>query len=144
MLADVLMDRPGSEDMVMLLTSIGQKPTCGTLGQGAFLVGTWSPASAFMLDPDFIDEVDGKPIDQYGVCDDWEQVMALYGRILKDSEDTYAVCLKEVRRDKQSSGGVWRWHKWGPYIGHQAPKHEYLYDEDIDVVYTYHIYKVED
>jgi hypothetical protein len=38
---------------------------------------------------------------------------------------------------------MWRWHKWGEYIGTKNPQHEYLYDEDesIQEVFCYHIYK---
>lgn len=39
----------------------------------------------------------------------------------------------------------WRWHKWGPYIGTQEPKAEYLYDEPtITLIYTYTIIQLTD
>jgi hypothetical protein len=40
-------------------------------------------------------------------------------------------------------GGGWRWHKWGPYIGTQEPKCEYIHDEpEIEEVFTYHVYEL--
>lgn len=80
--------------------------------------------------------------DHYGVCDSPEQLLEHLPHLAEDPE-AYMVAMVEIRRDRQSDWGGWRWHKWGPYIGTQNPQHEYLYDEKhIDVVYTYHIYRI--
>jgi len=78
----------------------------------------------------------------YGVCDSPEQFMEVLGNKLKEDEaNEYVVSFTAVRKIDQAADGGWRWHKWGPYIGNQNPQYEYLYDEDdIDEVYTYHIY----
>ena len=81
---------------------------------------------------------------EYGVCDNYEQVLEKYKYILNDTNKNYVVGLSTVKRENQSSEGGWRWHKWGEYIGNQNPQHEYLYDDThIDKVYCYHIYEIE-
>lgn len=80
--------------------------------------------------------------DHYGVCDSPEQLLEHLPHLAEDPE-AYMVAMVEIRRDRQSDRGGWRWHKWGPYIGTQNPQHEYLYDEKhIDSVFTYHVYRV--
>lgn len=80
-------------------------------------------------------------VNAYGVCDSVDQLLAAY-----DFEsDPRSICISVTRIDKatQPANGGWRWHKWGPYIGTQQPRHEYLYDEqNIEVVYVYHIYEL--
>lgn len=78
--------------------------------------------------------------DPYGVCDSIEQVLALYPELEAPGRG-FMVTLTEVRRENQEPGGGWRWHKWGPYIGTYEPKHEYLYDEDIERVFVFRIYE---
>lgn len=82
-------------------------------------------------------------LSEYGVCDNWEQITARWPHLVADPE-AYFISMVEIRREHQSPDGGWRWHKWGEYIGTQKPEHEYLYDEKhIDVVYTYHIYRLD-
>jgi hypothetical protein len=83
------------------------------------------------------------PINAYGVCDTVEQVLEQSG--IADLPERYVVSLTEIRRDEEPEWGGWRWHKWGPYIGTRTPTTEYLHDEpEIDRVYVYHIYRVEE
>lgn len=87
--------------------------------------------------------VEYHPLSEFGVCDGWEQITARWPHLIKDLE-AYVIAMVEMRREDQSPEGGWRWHKWGEYIGTQKPEHEYLYDDKhIDVVYTYHIYRLE-
>lgn len=80
----------------------------------------------------------------YGVCDNYKQVLEKHKDLFDDTNKNYVIGLSTVKREKQSSEGGWRWHKWGEYIGNQNPQHEYLYDDThIDKVYCYHIYEVE-
>lgn len=80
----------------------------------------------------------------YGVCDGVSNFMSVYGEEITSSKDWLFVMLTPVYKKYQSSCGGWRWHKWGAYVGTQVPTEEYLYDEkDIEVVWLYHIYKIE-
>lgn len=81
---------------------------------------------------------------EYGVCDNYEQVLEKHKDLFDDTNKNYVVGLSTVKRENQSSEGGWRWHKWGEYIGKQNPQHEYLYDDThIEKVYCYHIYEIE-
>lgn len=76
----------------------------------------------------------------YGVCDTPEQMLEYYKEVLADPDRNFSVCFHLICREDQSPDGGWRWHKWGPYIGEQNPKCEYLYDEpDIDEIYVFHV-----
>ena len=80
----------------------------------------------------------------YGVCDDYPQILEKYASILNNPNKNYVIGLSVVEREKQSSDGGWRWHKWGEYIGTQNPQHEYLYDDiHIDKVCCFHIYEID-
>lgn len=81
--------------------------------------------------------------DDYGVCDNWEQITAKWPEI-EDNHCLYVISLAEVRKADQPEWGGWRWHKWGDYIGTKTPEHEHLYDEgpDIESVFTFHIYEI--
>lgn len=75
----------------------------------------------------------------YGVCDNWEQVIAVWPEI-QSSPERFCLLLTAIRRDEQPAYGGWRWHKWGEYIGVQNPTHEYLYDDKhIDSVFVFSI-----
>ncbi len=78
-------------------------------------------------------------LNNFGVCDDENQVIDLYN--LKESEGKFTVVLTPIRKKAQSERDGWRWHKWGEYIGTQTPTTEYLFDEeDIDMIYVYQVY----
>lgn len=74
----------------------------------------------------------------FGVCDDYTQILERWPFLLTD-ERRFQIWMADVYREHQSPEGGWRWHKWGEYIGTYQPRHEYLYDEDIDKVQTFHI-----
>lgn len=80
--------------------------------------------------------------DDFGVCDDPQQILDKWPSLETDPRH-FQIWLAEVRREHQSPEGGWRWHKWGPYIGTYEPKHEYLYDEDIERVLTFSIIEVD-
>lgn len=80
---------------------------------------------------------------QYGVCDNYKQILERYNNLLSNPNKNYVIGLSVVERKNQSPEGGWRWHKWGEYIGTQNPEHEYLYDDThIDKVYCFHIYEI--
>ncbi len=80
--------------------------------------------------------------DSYGVCDNYSQILEHCPEIEK-SERKFVIALTPIIKQNQSSKGGWRWHKWGPYIGVQESKAEYMYDEpNINKVYCYHIYEI--
>lgn len=74
----------------------------------------------------------------YGVCDNYHQILVKYPVIESDPRP-FLIYMMLIRREDQPERGGWRWHKWGKYIGTYEPKYEYLYDEDVDQVYVYRI-----
>lgn len=81
---------------------------------------------------------------EYGVCDDYTQILEKYDNLLNNPNKHYVIGLSVVERKNQSLDCGWRWHKWGEYIGTQNPQHEYLYDDiHIDKVYCFHIYEID-
>lgn len=75
----------------------------------------------------------------YGVADNEQQIYEYY-EDLKDSKRKFVISISPVC--KRYDGG-WRWHKWGRYIGTQKRTAEYLRDEeDIDLVYCFHLYEI--
>lgn len=80
----------------------------------------------------------------YGVCDNYSQIIEQYKDKLNDPNKKFCIILSTVRKADQPEYGGWRWHKWGEYIGTKNPQCEYLYDEDddIELVYCYHIYEI--
>jgi hypothetical protein len=84
-------------------------------------------------------------INCYGVCDTPQQFLEDYGKIIKEDERTFMVTFAKVDKypENKGNGGGWRWHKWGPYVGHGQPTTEYLDDESLfdDGIYVYHIYQ---
>jgi len=88
--------------------------------------------------PEFEDEEYRGP---YGVCDNIENLLAVYPE-LEAMGRQFVVTLTPVVKSEQSPQGGWRWHKWGDYIGSQKPTCEYLFNEPIiDKVYVFHIYE---
>lgn len=80
----------------------------------------------------------------YGIADNLQQIVDFYTA----NEDgffkgNHVISSFEVHRDSNNPCCGWRWHKWGPYIGTQNPKCEYLNDEpEIEKVICFSIYKV--
>ncbi len=80
-------------------------------------------------------------LNAYGVCDSIEQFQADFGPQLENDKRQYCVSFTVIRKATEERGG-WRWHKWGPYVGHQTPTTEYLFDEPIiEQVCVYHIFR---
>lgn len=79
----------------------------------------------------------------YGVCDNWQQIVAKWPQIETDSRQ-FVITLSEIHKADQDPRGGWRWHKWGEYIGTHDPQHEHIYDEgpEIESVQVFHIYEV--
>lgn len=77
----------------------------------------------------------------YGVCDSPENLLQHddYAPTL-GGDRKFTVFLTPILRENEPPHGGWRWHRWGPYIGNQNPKEEYIVDEqDIDLVFVYYI-----
>jgi hypothetical protein len=78
------------------------------------------------------------PWEEFGVADSPEQVVSAYD--LANLPEKVFVSLVKITKADQPAEGGWRWHKWGPYIGVQKPRCEYIHDEpEITEVYTFHI-----
>lgn len=110
----------------------------------------------FDENPSIIEDEEGNYIpnpnwfEQYGVCDNVEQVLAKYGERLGNDGHQYFIWFTPVFQDKSNAwkGGGWRWHKWGTYIGDLEPCCEYLDDEDFGedwqgYVLCFHIYRID-
>lgn len=81
--------------------------------------------------------------DNYGVCDNYQQVLDYYPE-LNNLNRKFVLSLYKISKKNQPKNGGWRWHKWGKYIGNQNPRQEYIYDEpEIEEVIVYHIYEIE-
>ena len=81
------------------------------------------------------------PFSPYGVCDRYEQVLEQCP-MLVTSDRQFSVFLTGVYKEHQEPDGGWRWEKWGPYIGTQVSKADYLYDEpEIESILVYQIYE---
>lgn len=137
--------KPRDPRLELVLSTIGGGRALTHLGPGRYALGHWNFG-------DLIEHVDTTPWQlgalgdhgTCGVCDSPAQWEEVYRAIIDDPKHAYCVAFVEIRRDEQSATGGWRWHKWGPYIGTQEPKHEYLFDEDaIERVFTFHLYELE-
>jgi len=104
--------------------------------RSAGLLLSMYPFSAWESDKEY----DPSAPDDYGVCDNYHQIIARWWEQLNVPDRRFVICLTQIRKDQQSPEGGWRWHKWGPYIGTGKPQCEYLYDEpDIQEVFCFHI-----
>jgi len=82
-------------------------------------------------------------VENYGVADNIDQVIFLYGNILEEDERKWFIHFDVIKKKHQPKLWGWRWHKWGPYIGCQEPTEEYLKDEPkIKKVIIFHLYEV--
>lgn len=89
----------------------------------------------------FINEKSWNIVDTVGVVDDLENLLSLYD--FNSDPRNLAIILTPIYKKDQPKIGGWRWHKWGTYYGKQKPKHEYLYNEDIELVYVYRIVEIQ-
>lgn len=75
----------------------------------------------------------------FGVCDNATQIIDNFTL----SENAIVLMCPVFKADQSEMGG-WRWKKWGKYYGIHQRKHEYLYDEeDIEMIYCFHIYEID-
>lgn len=83
------------------------------------------------------------PRANYGVCDNYKQILRRYYEIKKLKDRRFVIVLSPIYKKNEPLEYGWRWHKWGEYIGKHKITSEYLYDEaKIDMVYVYHIYEL--
>lgn len=83
-----------------------------------------------------------KYVPQYGVCDEWQDVIRRYPKLVS-LEDKFILLLTPVTKESQPDSGGWRWHKWGDYCGKHSITTEYLKDEpEISQVYVWHAYRI--
>ena len=107
--------------------------------RGLYLCNEWNPEIMLRINDSY--KVNGFPDEApvYGVCDTPEQVVMRYG--LDELPGKFVVTFVRIRKDEEPQRDGWRWHKWGPYIGTQHPRCEYIADEpDIQEVFTFHIH----
>lgn len=80
-------------------------------------------------------------LDQYGVCDNWEQILEEYPVVATSPIRCFITVTPIIKAEQPQQWG-WRWHKWGPYIGTKDPQYEYIAQEgpEIEKVYVFHIY----
>lgn len=126
-------------DLILRLISGGRKEkqlATGVYQIGHFGCSDWPPGVA--------KDEHGFSLDYgYGVCDNYEQVLSHHPEV-NDPNKKFVITLTPIIKAEEPSGGGWRWHKWGEYIGTLNPQCEYLYDENdtIQKVYVYHIYQL--
>jgi len=81
--------------------------------------------------------------DNYGVCDNHEQILKEYPELQECTDRNFVVLMTPIVKAEEPEKEGWRWHKWGDYIGDYEPQCEYIHDEPlIEKVYVYHIYEV--
>lgn len=85
----------------------------------------------------------GKQRNNYGLCDNVDQILKEYPELL-GNDRCFIVSVFKVCREDQSPDGGFRFHNHGEYIGNHDLCYEYLYDQkDVDYVVTFHIYEIE-
>lgn len=136
---------PGTR-LVLAVISDGADPRPKRLQAGVYQIPHFSMDRYLGRDweswPD-LDYEDGSAHNAFGVCDSVEQFLRHpIGQLVQESGRRFCVSFTQICRDRQPEEGGWRWHKWGPYIGEQGPKHEYLHDDQhIEEVWCYHVYE---
>lgn len=83
----------------------------------------------------------------YGLCDNAEQVIKYYESLIANKElymfSNYIITLTPMIKEAQPERDGFRFHKWGQYLGVQdIESYEYIYDSDIDLIYSFHIYQI--
>lgn len=130
--------------LAMIAAVNGRSGKARELRKGVYEVGHFGssdyPTPAYESYSSFDSDVDYR--ENYGVCDNLDQVLAKYPEIEGAEDRQFIVTLTPVVSKDEPSDGGWRWHKWGEYIGAHDPQCEYLHDEvGIDMVYCFHIYE---
>jgi len=78
----------------------------------------------------------------YGVADNVSQILDYYDEYKKKFSidlDDCIIAANCIYKKYQPSNGGWRWHKWGKYLGKYKISHEYIYDEDIEMVLVWEL-----
>lgn len=124
---------------------IAKGKPCRRITQGIYENGHWSFELEFRGTQNFdLDFPDLGDFSCYGVCDSSSQLVESLPKAVLEGPEKFVVSMVLLKKSEQPKEGGWRWHKWGPYIGHQKPQREYLADEpEIEEVWTYHVYKLE-
>jgi hypothetical protein len=79
-------------------------------------------------------------VSDYGSADTLEQILE-YGKRFIDSPEPYVISFGLISND--DTGGGWRFHKNGPYIGKHEELGEYLSDSpEIKEIITFHFHKL--
>lgn len=79
----------------------------------------------------------GQMVNQYGSADNIQQVLRKHRKMLMNPDQKFVIEYHVIDRE---TGGGYRWHKNGSYIGTKKPKHEYLRDDThIDSIIQYNI-----
>lgn len=129
--------------LLQMLGALNQDTRTHLIRDGVYEIPHFG-GSHFLRDyneyPDGLLDNEGEHLSSYGVVDYPEQLFKK-ASVIEDSIRKFVTCFTRVTRESQSGGG-WRWHKWGPYIGDKEPTCEYLMDEpDISEVFCYQIYE---
>jgi len=86
-------------------------------------------------------EVEDVP--QFGMVDNPQQFMELFGDKLKEGGRKFFVDFTIVSKSDQPEKDGFRYHKWGEYYGEQNLTTEYLYDEEeVDLIVLFHVYEI--
>ncbi len=80
---------------------------------------------------------EGDVVIEYGICDDVQNFLDVYGEKLQKSSKRFVVLFREHLKEDNGM----RWHKHGPYIGKQKTEgYEYISEEPhVGTVWTYSI-----
>jgi len=137
----MLINDVGNEISDLIASMQGNNTSREKITDGIYEIGSFG-GSMFLPDFDHYPDLDHDEYGEYGVCDNYLQILDIFPILKSSKERKFLITLTPVRKKNQSSDGGWRWHKWGAYIGTKNPQCEYLYDEpDIDLIYCYHIYE---
>lgn len=80
----------------------------------------------------------------YGVCDNYEQILENIPQLVSDPDRKFFIILKEMLKSEQPKYGGWRWCKWGSYIGTQNSVADYLFDEpEVEKIICFQIHQFE-
>lgn len=85
------------------------------------------------------DTGDGYEYSPYGLSDNMSQIIEKYG------EDVLIIAVPFYKKLQPAAGGF-RFHKWGEYIGEfqdEVEHNEYIYDSNLDVIWSFHVHTKE-
>lgn len=142
MIVDIGLDKKGGDGGVRLVVELMFGGKIDRLARGLYLLNHWNFSDMVGVKLNNYPAFEVEGLYCYGVCDYPIQLIEKFP-YLDESERKFVVSFVRIRKSEQPSEGGWRWHKWGDYIGDKNSQYEYLYhEEDIEEVYTFHIYEV--